>query len=78
MKKLLSLVIALTGVAAVSFSQITVIRPLCENRVNPVGLDNTTPRFSWQLSSPQRNIQQTAYEIVVEMISSGKKTTVYS
>ncbi len=78
MKKLLLLVIVLLGIYSVSFSQISVTNPLCENRINPVGLDNMTPRFSWQLSSPQRNILQTAYEIVVEVNSPGKKRTVYS
>jgi alpha-L-rhamnosidase len=78
MKKLLSLVIAVAGIVSVSFSQVVVINPLCENRVNPIGLDNTMPRFSWQLSSAQRNILQTAYEIVVETVISGKKKMIYS
>ena len=32
---------------------------------NPVGLDILQPRFSWQLSSDKRNVQQLAYEIKV-------------
>jgi alpha-L-rhamnosidase len=78
MKKLLSLSITLLGIVAVSFSQLSVVNPLCENRTNPIGLDNTAPRFSWQLSSPQRNILQTAYEVVVETITSGKKNIVFN
>jgi len=33
--------------------------------VNPLGIDVKQPRLSWQLSSDQRNIQQTAYQIIV-------------
>jgi len=38
---------------------------LCENLKNPVGIDIKQPRFSWQLVSDQRNIFQTAYELIV-------------
>jgi alpha-L-rhamnosidase len=38
---------------------------LTENLVNPLGINVTTPRFSWQLSSAQRNVQQSAWEIKV-------------
>lgn len=44
---------------------------LTENLVNPIGMDVTTPRFSWQLVSNQRNILQTAWEIKV---TNGKNT----
>src|SRR5436190_18930018 len=37
----------------------------CEMLVNPLGIDIKEPRLSWQLSSDQRNVQQTAYEIIV-------------
>ncbi|MBX7124265.1 MAG: glycoside hydrolase family 78 protein [Cyclobacteriaceae bacterium] len=36
-----------------------------ENRINPIGLDATQPRFSWQLASTKRGTAQTAYEINV-------------
>ncbi len=38
---------------------------LVENKVNPIGIDVKTPRFSWQLVSGKRNVMQTAYEIRV-------------
>jgi alpha-L-rhamnosidase len=38
---------------------------LTENRTNPVGVDATVPRFSWQLSGDKRNLLQTAYDIQV-------------
>ena len=36
-----------------------------EHLTNPVGLDETQPKFSWVLTSKQRNVMQTAYEIQV-------------
>ena len=38
---------------------------LTENRKNPIGIDISLPRFSWQLINNDRNIVQTAYEITV-------------
>ena len=44
--------------------------------MNPIGLDETKPRFGWQLASEQQNILQTAYEIRVatseKALQSGK------
>ena len=37
----------------------------CESRVNPLGIDATTPRLSWQLDSDERSATQTAYQILV-------------
>jgi alpha-L-rhamnosidase len=37
----------------------------CENRVDPLGLDEPKPRLSWQVVSSQRGQQQTAYHILV-------------
>jgi alpha-L-rhamnosidase len=33
--------------------------------VDPLGIDIKEPRLSWQLNSDQRNVQQTAYQIIV-------------
>ena len=52
-------------------AQVKVVNLLTENQTNPIGLDVLQPRFSWQLVSDQRNVSQTAYEI---MVSSGKGT----
>ncbi|HKZ67605.1 MAG TPA: family 78 glycoside hydrolase catalytic domain, partial [Chitinophagaceae bacterium] len=51
-------------------AQLKVQNLLTENLSNPIGIDVRQPRFSWQLSSDQRNVFQTAYEIKV---SSGKQ-----
>ncbi len=36
-----------------------------QSYTNPVGLDISTPMFSWMLSSTDRNVVQTSYSIVV-------------
>lgn len=55
--------------AATANAQSSVTNLRTENLVNPLGLDVTVPRFSWQLKNNKRNIAQTAYEIKV----TGKK-----
>lgn len=39
----------------------------CEYRVNPIGLDTTLPRFTWQLASDINYTMQAAYQIQVSM-----------
>ena len=46
-------------------SQVTLQHLQTENLTNPVGIDASTLRFSWQIVSNQRNVQQTAWEIKV-------------
>ncbi len=53
------------------FGQLLLQQLKTENFSNPIGIDATHPRFSWQLVSPKRNILQTAYELVVKQ---NKKT----
>lgn len=64
MKKILVLSVAFLCTLN-SNAQVKVQHLLTENRNNPIGIDVQQPRFSWQLASDQRNIMQTAYEIVV-------------
>lgn len=64
MRKITQILIALL-ITTSGFSQLSVKNLLCENRTNPLGLDVSAPRFSWQLASDKRNILQTAYEIRV-------------
>jgi alpha-L-rhamnosidase len=37
----------------------------CEYLVNPLGIHETAPRFSWRMNSAQRGEKQTAYQILV-------------
>ncbi|HYJ37888.1 MAG TPA: alpha-L-rhamnosidase N-terminal domain-containing protein, partial [Chitinophagaceae bacterium] len=48
-----------------TFAQLKVTNLLCENLPNPIGLDVTQPRFTWQLQTTAKNVLQTAYEIKV-------------
>ncbi len=66
MKKTWILSIFFQAIVLFCFAQTKVQTLLTENRENPVGLDITLPRFSWQLTNPSRNIMQTAYEITVD------------
>ncbi|MBL7972126.1 MAG: hypothetical protein JNL03_11480, partial [Prolixibacteraceae bacterium] len=44
----------------------TVVNELvCEYHTNPLGIDVQKPRLSWQISSPEANLLQSAYEIKV-------------
>jgi alpha-L-rhamnosidase len=42
-----------------------VVRPRCEQAVNPLGIDARRPRLSWELASEHRAARQTAYRILV-------------
>lgn len=55
---LLSILFLLPTNAAIKKLQI-------EYLTNPIGLDITAPRFSWQLESAERGVRQTAYQITV-------------
>lgn len=46
-------------------AQIEVKELRCEMLNNPVGIDVMSPRLSWQIVSNERNVFQTAYEIMV-------------
>lgn len=46
MKKNHTLLICFLFFASATFAQLTVTNLLTENRVNPIGIDVTTPRFS--------------------------------
>lgn len=65
MKKTLYLLAALTILSFACPAQVKIQNPLCEDRANPLGLDSSQPRFSWQLISDKRNVVQAAYEIRV-------------
>lgn len=46
-------------------TRIEITNTRCEYLVNPVGIDVSTPRFSWETSSDIRNIKQVAYQVIV-------------
>ena len=51
--------------AAGKSSPFTIDGLKCENMSAPLGIDNTSPHFSWLLHTPGRGDRQTAYEIQV-------------
>lgn len=58
---ILILVMCLTGTSKL----MAVDNLRCEMVTNPMGIDITTPRLSWELNDKGRNVMQTAYRILV-------------
>ena len=46
-----------------SWSKTMVSNLTCEYRVNPIGIDVTQPRLSWQITSDETNVLQTGYQL---------------
>jgi hypothetical protein len=65
MKRLLSYLLLSVFTIAGFAQQLMVVNPRCEYKVNPVGIDFSRPKFSWELKSAQQNVLQTAYRILV-------------
>lgn len=59
----LSLLLLLLPIMA--SAKVKVTSPTVENLINPLGIDTTTPRFSWQTVSDKNNTLQTSYQIIV-------------
>ncbi|WP_372772656.1 family 78 glycoside hydrolase catalytic domain [Mangrovibacterium sp.] len=49
----------------ITFSQVKVDGITCELLDNPVGIETRHPRLGWKLESDQRNVLQTAFQILV-------------
>ena len=45
--------------------ELTVKKPRCEWKVDPMGIDVAKPRFSWELESADKNVMQSGYELQV-------------
>ncbi len=52
------------------YSQISVKNLKCEYLDNPIGIDETHPRFTWQIGSQKPGNSQTAYELAVGTVES--------
>jgi len=63
--------LTLVVVAAISIAasqttlRVTALRT--EYKINPLGIDQAKPRFSWQIQSTDRGVVQTAYELRVAL-----------
>ena len=47
------------------FAQLKVVNPRCEYKVNPLGVDISTPHLSWELQSSNKGVIQAAYRVLV-------------
>ena len=74
--KMAVILILFNGFTHASFAKNEVKQLVCEYKTDPVGIDVVKPRLSWQLSSTENGVMQTAYEIRVAesaaKLSSGK------
>ena len=61
----LTLLLACLCGAFTVLGQVAVKEVRCEGLKDPAGIDAVTPRLSWQLQSTQRDVQQTAYQVLV-------------
>lgn len=64
MKKAIALMVWLFFSVA-AFAQPRVDALQCELMANPLGIDKTNPRLSWQIKSDARSVVQTAYHVLV-------------
>lgn len=48
-----------------ALAKVDVSNARTENMSNPLGLDTSLPRFSWQITSDKKEVMQTSYEILV-------------
>lgn len=74
--KLLLVLISLLVVSCGSRSSLDITGLQCEKLNNPLGIDNTSPHFSWTLHSEYLRAGQTAYQVLVAsdevLLSEGK------
>lgn len=61
----LFVLLVLGALGSLGASALEIQNPRCEYRVNPLGLDVTHPRLSWELVSEQRGVRQLTYHILV-------------
>jgi alpha-L-rhamnosidase len=54
-----------TLLAGCNKSPVTITNLSCEYLENPLGIDETRPRLSWQLKSDERGQKQTAFHLIV-------------
>jgi alpha-L-rhamnosidase len=62
----------------IATAQVQVSNLKVENLSNPLGIDLQQPHLSWQLTSDQRNVMQSAYEVRVSDYPDFKGTAVWS
>ncbi len=72
--KMFFVLMVVSNVSSFAADKTEVKELVCEYQVNPMGIDIQTPRLSWQISSTEENLMQTAYEIkVTDQTAKGKQ-----
>ena len=71
--KLFVFLLLISGSSTFAAVKTEVKELICEYHTNPVGIDIQKPRLSWQMSSAEENILQSAYEIKVTDQTAGGK-----
>ncbi|WP_426061780.1 family 78 glycoside hydrolase catalytic domain [Hymenobacter sp. B1770] len=61
----LLLLLVLTALRPAAPAAVQLTRLRCELLTNPEGIDAPAPRLSWELSSSERGLTQTAYQVLV-------------
>lgn len=64
-KSLLSLILVFFFIDLQSFSQTQLVNLKCEHLENPIGIDETRPRFTWQVQSEQQGFLQEGFQLAV-------------
>src|SRR6185437_6658441 len=65
MRKICSFGLFASCLICTILAQAAPVKLRCDYRDNPLGIDNTTPHFSWQSDNTERNWRQSAYQILV-------------
>jgi alpha-L-rhamnosidase len=65
--RVLLLLIPATLLSQAADSFLTIANPRSEYKVNPIGIDVSSPRMSWELVSSDRGTMQSAYEVQVAL-----------
>ena len=59
------LLLIVLPVCSKNVSHFSIYEVMCEQQVEPLGIENKSPRFSWKVVSQQRAYRQSAYRILV-------------
>ncbi len=72
MRKIIIMLISLltSAVSAEMSTECRAVTLNCEHLINPIGIDNPAPRFSWQIADKRQHAYQQAYQLVVGKDSS--------
>lgn len=65
MKKLILTCLVLCGAMGAYSQALQLTNLRCEYRVNPLGIENTTPHLSWEIKADGRDVMQSAYRVLV-------------